>query len=501
MPFILPVLVVLFASYCAYAVLSGHNSRSNKSIPLAHPLSSWTDLWILYRRWLGRENSTIWHAHKQLGPIVRLGPSEVSVNSLEGLEAIYTGNFDKHDFYSGFEQFGETNMFSELGQAPHLEKRKMLNTVYSKSYIMGSPEMRAILYEVIHGRMLTKLREYARSGNTVEVFSFFSSTAMDMVSSWVFGQGSGTDFLNDSPEREQWQGSAKKLEPYFFYWLYMNKVVDFFDRLHLPFLPNWTIAEAEKQPAICLSLCRNSARRPLLSPPATVFSKLATSLTPTPSSLTFTSPHSLSPPEKRLAAEVLDHLLAGSDTTATTLLYLFHHLSLRPALQSLLRTHLSTLPRPSISTDPPELSPTFLRALDSLPLLDALITESLRLNPPVPGSQPRLVPPRGVTLHSHPIAPGTRISCSAYALHRNPHVFSQPEEWAYERWLDASEEEQRVMRRWFWGWGGGVRMCVGKAFAVLEMKVVVAVVFGESGGMGGMGWRDTDSIGWLLVVP
>ncbi|KAF4555695.1 Cytochrome P450-like protein 31 [Elsinoe fawcettii] len=472
------IVAALTISYAIYVVLSRLSKTAN-TVPNAHVLSSWTGLWILYRRWLLRENTTIWDAHKHLGPVIRLGPDEVSVNSIEGLETIYVRNFDKHDFYVGFEQYDQTNMFSEIERAPHLEKRKVLNNTYSKSYIMGSSEMRAILHDVMYGKMLGKLRQYAKAGTSVEVFSFFSSVAMDMISSWCFGQGSGSDFLNDCPERADWQGSAKKLDPYVFYWLHMYKVVEFFDNLHLPFIPYWTIAEGEKQPAVCLSLCQKCAGRPNSSRQAVVFSKLASSVTDTPSSLTFTDLKSLSLPEKRLAAETMDHLLAGSDTTATTLTYLFYNLSLRPKLQSLLRTQLSTLPAPAASS--PELDPSFLRALDHLPLLDALINETLRVYPPVPGCQARIVPPSGVTLHGHFITPGTRISCSAFALHRNESVFPNAEKWDHERWLTCTEDQRKQMDKWFWGWGSGVRMCIGKGFATVEMKVALAVVYGGLG--------------------
>jgi hypothetical protein len=38
--------------------------------------------------------------HQNHGPIVRLGPKELSVNSLHGLKTIYTGAFEKHAFYN-----------------------------------------------------------------------------------------------------------------------------------------------------------------------------------------------------------------------------------------------------------------------------------------------------------------------------------------------------------------------------------------------------------------
>ena len=72
---------------------------ATSSIPSAHPLAPYTNLWILWIRFRCVENRTIYAAHQAHGPVVRLGATEVSVNSLEGLKTIYGGNFDKHAWY------------------------------------------------------------------------------------------------------------------------------------------------------------------------------------------------------------------------------------------------------------------------------------------------------------------------------------------------------------------------------------------------------------------
>lgn len=53
-------------------------------IPAAHPTSSLSPAWILWARWCGRENATVLAAHKRLGPLIRLGPNEISVNCVNG---------------------------------------------------------------------------------------------------------------------------------------------------------------------------------------------------------------------------------------------------------------------------------------------------------------------------------------------------------------------------------------------------------------------------------
>jgi hypothetical protein len=53
-------------------------------IPAAHPTASFSPAWILWIRWSSRENTTVLAAHERLGPLIRLGPNEISVNCVNG---------------------------------------------------------------------------------------------------------------------------------------------------------------------------------------------------------------------------------------------------------------------------------------------------------------------------------------------------------------------------------------------------------------------------------
>lgn len=73
------------------------NNRSGlKDIPNAHFSVPYSHLWLRSLQWRKIENRTRVQLHRRLGPVVRLGPREVSVNCIdEGVRTIYGSKFDK----------------------------------------------------------------------------------------------------------------------------------------------------------------------------------------------------------------------------------------------------------------------------------------------------------------------------------------------------------------------------------------------------------------------
>jgi hypothetical protein len=95
-------LLILYKYFVYPAFLSGLSK-----IPNAHFTSPFSNIWIQWQRFHGKENRAIHDAHQRLGPIVRLGSTEISVNSVEGVRLVYSDGFDKHEWYSrAFENYG-----------------------------------------------------------------------------------------------------------------------------------------------------------------------------------------------------------------------------------------------------------------------------------------------------------------------------------------------------------------------------------------------------------
>jgi unspecific monooxygenase len=105
-PLVAAIAIVMFGVY-KWIVYPAFFSPLAK-IPNARWHASFCPLWSYYVKYANIENNTVYELHKRLGPIVRMGPRELSVNCYEGgLKTIYTGGFPKTDFYANrFTNYG-----------------------------------------------------------------------------------------------------------------------------------------------------------------------------------------------------------------------------------------------------------------------------------------------------------------------------------------------------------------------------------------------------------
>jgi cytochrome P450 len=108
-------------------------------------------------------------------------------------------------------------------------------------------------------------------------------------------------------------------------------------------------------------------------------------------------------------------LVAGSDTTAVSLTYLIWAVLSHPHWQVQLEEEVSALPVDFGDKD-----------LEELPVLNAIIEETLRLYGAAPGGLPRVVPIGGAHMMGHYLPAGTTVTTQAYTLHRDPTLFPDP---------------------------------------------------------------------------
>lgn len=156
-----------------------------------------------------------------------------------------------------------------------------------------------------------------------------------------------------------------------------------------------------------------------------------------------------------MAAECLDHMAAGIDTTGDGLCFIIWELSQSRSLHVQRRLQEELIANPKVS-------------FDKLPYLDAVVLEGLRCFPPIPMSLPRYVPRGGRTIDGFFIPEHTIVSSQAYSAHRiDQTVFQQPDLFHPERWL----EEKGVLdrKRLFFAFASGGRGCIGKQYVYITI--------------------------------
>jgi cytochrome P450 len=63
-------------------------------------------------------------------------------------------------------------------------------------------------------------------------------------------------------------------------------------------------------------------------------------------------------------------------------------------------------------------------------------------------------------IDGYQVPPFTVVGMSPFTLHRNPEVFEEPLDFIPARWL-SPDSNQAEMKRWFWAFSSGARMCIG----------------------------------------
>ena len=158
------------------------------------------------------------------------------------------------------------------------------------------------------------------------------------------------------------------------------------------------------------------------------------------------------PTMQELTGDALLMLLAGTDSTAHTLVTATYGMLTHPDMQRKLQTELKeAIPeRDSLVT---------WAALEKLQYLPAVIKESLRWAAGSPGRLPRTVPSTGAVFCGQKIPPGTLVSSGAYVHHRNPQVFEKADTFEPERWLQGSSVGE--MEKNLVSFSRGSRACTG----------------------------------------
>ncbi|KAF5669128.1 benzoate 4-monooxygenase cytochrome P450 [Fusarium circinatum] len=389
-------------------------------------VSNFTSLVLKWHELNANRTVYIHELHKKYGPVVRIAPNEVSFTSINALKEIYGSGgsgYDKTEFYDLFQVYGKRTMFSTLAKGDHAKRRRMIGDRYANSNVMKQAPLAGI-----QERSKRFVERCADSPDkTADVFLFHPY---------------GSNCLQNKDDEEMMHQVAaddslqNRLVQYYspiLHRLGSSILTSFAKPRLIPLADNFVIENAKEDGAADFTVLNRLKEKD---------SVLGTI---------------------DMAAECLDHMAAGIDTTGDVLCFLMWELSLPRSIkyQRLLREEFRSKPDANF---------------DELPMLDAVLNEGLRCFPAIPMSLPRYVPHGGRVIDGFSLPQKTVVSCQALSVHRiNDHVFPEPDKFYPERWLEAQGDADR--RRHQWAFSSGGRGCIGKHLAMAEMKTLLRDVY------------------------
>lgn len=168
-------------------------------------------------------------------------------------------------------------------------------------------------------------------------------------------------------------------------------------------------------------------------------------------------------PHDEIRDQLITFFVAGDDTTSLALTYTWLLLSHHPEKREKLNEEHEAV----LGGEPPELAD-----LPKLEYTANVAKEAMRLYPPAPQLFREAVV--DVEIAGYSFSEGTVVSVPLYKLHKNPRIFDDPQSFIPERWTDDFEDELPDCA--YIPFGAGPRTCIGRRFAMIEMKIIIAIV-------------------------
>jgi cytochrome P450 len=166
---------------------------------------------------------------------------------------------------------------------------------------------------------------------------------------------------------------------------------------------------------------------------------------------------------EQLRDEVMTLLLAGHETTAVSLSWVWMLLAQHPDVELQLRRELESV----LAGRAPG-----VQDIPNLGVTERIVKEAMRLYPPAWATVRTAV--EDVELAGYTIPPTSSVVMSQWVMHRDPRFYDAPEQFRPDRWLE--ERYKSAPRFSYFPFGGGPRICIGASFAMTEAVLVLATI-------------------------
>ncbi|KAE8147306.1 cytochrome P450 [Aspergillus avenaceus] len=435
--------------------------------PVLASITPWVQL---YHGLKGDRHLWLHRLHEQHGSHVRVAPNFISINTAQGLHDIYGHGkrLKKATFYNAFPAIkGVYNTHNVIDKTVHGRKRRVLSQAFSDNALKSMEDVM-----LLHVRQLCAALEGGTKGAAEKsvvqnMGDWFSYLTYDVMGELCFGKS--FDMLLSSGRRKMIQLVDRAANRHYVCGLWMPLDTWHLDQLVIHQLTNdrWNFIMSSRVEANKRAQERTKAG---LDSKKDFFYYLLNAKDPE-------TGKGLTTPELWGEANVL--MIAGSDTTSTTLAATIFYLVRTPRAMATLKKEV----RDAFSSVE---EITTGAKLNDLVYLKACIDEALRLAPAVPGAIPREVMEGGAVVDGAYLPAGTDCGTPTYSIHRQPQYYRQPETFVPERWIEGAtcqtasdawqtrKEDIEIARKAFCPFSIGPRGCIGKGMAFMEMRLTVA---------------------------
>ncbi|KAH6997368.1 cytochrome P450 [Ilyonectria destructans] len=434
-------------------------------------LARFTDAWYLYRVWQGhfaRDNIAL---HRKYGPIVRYGPNRFSFDHPEATKTIYgigTGkNFAKSPFYQAFSVPGpdRPSIFAHEDVKEHAALRRKYQGTHAMSALVSYEDFVDECADLFDQR----LREMATQDNqgnqkpTVDISHWLQCYAFDVIGLITYSERLG--FLDQGADIG---GVMASLEGF----IQAASLIGIYPWIHpiLFAIRNWFTGESKTGMGYIIHLTQNLIAAHQKKPKNLDLDDENTSRMDFLSK--YMARHRQDPGSYNswyVLSGCASNMTAGSDTTGISLSAILHFLLQYPHTAQRLRQEVDDWQKQNTKSRHISFSDS-----QSMPYLQAVINEALRLHPATGLPLERLVPDQGATIAGQIFQPQTIVGVNTWVEHANPSTFGpDPEVFRPERWLDSDQEKVNQMNRHWMPFGMGARTCIGRHISILEISKLI----------------------------
>ncbi|KAH8174628.1 cytochrome p450 domain-containing protein [Sarocladium implicatum] len=404
--------------------------------------------------------------HRLYGPIVRISPDEIHIDDYTWLDTLYTvtsgGHRDKHlpDAVIVGTPFA---IFGTEKHDIHRKRRQAFAGIFSKANVARVETMVWDKMEKLLNNMNQEIKQHGHASMRVHTLAMTT----DVAAAYCLEESLGLQ--DDESKARNWsevQASVPDIIPIarHFTWIIPLSLS----------IPMWILAkydpklvrvlsirtEAERQAKNAISQYEKNPEDTLPEHQNNIFRTIIASPRLPDSEKSYV----------RIGEEAWGVLVAGGDTAARTIanitFFLLEHR--HTVLERLRRELAGVMPSPTSR-------PAF-RDLENLPLLTAVIKETLRTHGPVTSRLPRVSPHEDLQYKEWNIPAGTPVSMSPGDIMHDPRIFENPDKWDPDRWMITDKDKLDLMNHNLIPFGRGGRMCVGQNLAWLELYVAVAAL-------------------------